>query len=151
MPVLDRSVVTLRIAGDALEPAEVTSLLNCAPTFAQRKGDVHVGQKTGQRYVRKIGMWRLQAEDKSPEDMNGQFMDILDKLPSDLSIWGSLSRRYEIDFFCGLFMKESNEGLEISPKVVAEMGKRGIQLSFDIYGPLGDDAAFDAPIVDTSI
>lgn len=151
MPVLDRSVVTLRITGDLLDPTEITSLLKHAPTSAQKKGDVQVGKKTGQRYVRKTGMWRLQAEDKSPEDLNSQLIDILDRLPSDLSVWESLARRYKIDFFCGLFMKKSNEGLEISPKLVAEMGKRGIQLSFDIYGPLEDDEVFEAPIVDPSI
>ena len=142
----DRSVVTLRIAGDLLDPAEVTSLLKFSPTSAQKKGDVHIGDKNGQRYVRNIGMWRLRAEDSSSMNLNVQFMNILDRLPSDPTIWDDLASRFKIDFFCGIFMGKWNEGIVLSPKVVAELGERGIQLSLDIYGPDEDDTSIEPTI-----
>ena len=45
--------------------------------------------------------------------------------------------RYDVDLFCGLFMREGNEGLAISSKYLAELGARGIEIGLDIYA--GDD------------
>jgi hypothetical protein len=44
-----------------------------------------------------------------------------------------------VALFCGWFMRESNEGVEISAHTLGLLGERGIVLSLDIYGP--DDAA----------
>jgi len=57
MGIAEHSIVSFRIFGDDLVPAEVTSLLGCEPTKAFAKGDVRVGSKTGNRYIERTGRW----------------------------------------------------------------------------------------------
>jgi hypothetical protein len=40
--------------------------------------------------------------------------------------------------FCGWFVNEGNEGVEIEPHALRALGERGIKLDLDIYGPDGD-------------
>ena len=138
MAQLHKSVATLRICGDDLNPDEITDLLGTSPSHAQRKGDKIVGRKTGHVRIAKSGMWRLEASDCEPENLDGQVSELLNKTNCDLSVWQRLSSRYRIDLFCGLFMTESNEGLSLSPQSLTALGERGIEIGFDIYGPLDE-------------
>lgn len=97
------------------------------------KGDVRVSKSTGKQYKRKSGHWSLVATECEPEDIDSQVSEILSKLPGDLAIWKELASKYHIDLFCGIFMEESNEGMDISPRTLEELGKRGITLALDIY------------------
>lgn len=135
MAHLDRSVATLRIAGDKLQPAEISTLLGHAASKEQVKGEVFVGKVTGRSRTAKTGIWRLEATDATPEDLDGQIAELLGKLTGNLSVWAQISTKYEIDLFCGLFMKCSNEGLWVSAESLKALGERGIELSLDIYGP----------------
>lgn len=137
MAQLQESAVTLRIAGDDLIPDEITELLGTSPTHAQTKGDKIVGKKTGHVRIAKSGMWSLCASDREPEDMDGQIQEILNQMTGDLTVWLSITKRYRADLFCGLFMRESNEGLTISSQSLAALGARGIEMGLDIYA--GDD------------
>jgi ribosomal protein L19 len=135
---VSNTTASLRIGGDELEPDEITSLLSCPPTRAHRKGDVDIGKKTGTKVVKKSGMWSLKADDLVSE-LEEKIQDLLSRVTADLSIWQSLQSRFSMNIFCGLFMNRSNEGLELSASVLQEMGKRGIELQLDIYGPEFDD------------
>jgi hypothetical protein len=132
---MQRSAATLRIVGDDLIPAEVSSLLGCASTTAQKKGEVLIGKKTGTERIARIGMWRLQSTDREPENLDGQIEEILDKVTGDIETWKALTRRFRVDLFCGLFMCGGNEGLAISPSALFALGQRGIELALDVYGP----------------
>lgn len=134
MAQMHESVVTLRIMGDDLVPADVSALLKCTPTTAQKKGDVIVG-KSGLQRIARTGMWSLQSEDQQPENLDGQIADILSRLPANTEIWQTLARSFRLDLFCGLFMSRQNEGLSISPTSMLSLGQRAIQLSLDVYGP----------------
>ena len=133
MGIAAHSVVALRIFGDDLVPSEVTALLGCEPTTAYSKGDVRIGSKTGHRYIEKTGRWSLSAVDKRPEDLPAQITEILSKLTNDLAIWDQLRSKYKMDFFCGVFMGSSNDGLEFSPDILGQLSARGITLGLDIY------------------
>ena len=135
MPRLHRSVATLRVMGDALIPGEITALLGAQPSEAQTKGEQLVGPKTGRVRVAKFGMWRLHASERQPEDLASQVQELLGQLTADLSVWADLSRRFEIDLFCGLFMEVGNEGVLLSPRTLITLGERGIKLDLDIYAP----------------
>ena len=137
MAQLQKSVVTLRIGGDDLVPDEITALLGVPPTDAVVKGQEIVGRKTGRVWIAKSGMWQLQAADREPEDMNGQIQEILSQVTTDLAIWRSLASRFQIDLFCGLFLRTGNEGLTLSPESLYALGARGIEMGLDIYS--GDD------------
>lgn len=70
-----------------------------------------------------------------PENLDGQIEEILGKLTDNLVVWSKISEQFEVDFFCGLFMGGSNEGLSLSPRTLAALGERGIELGLDIYAP----------------
>jgi hypothetical protein len=127
-----RSRATLRIIGDGLVPDEITSLLGCEPTSVQSKGEVIRGN-TGRERIAHIGLWRLRAEERTPEDLNAQIAEILDRLNPDPEAWMSLASRFRMDLFCGLFMGRSNEELNVSPAALLALGSRGIELRLDIY------------------
>ena len=135
MATISRTKASLRIAGDDLIPREITNLLGHAPTFEQTKGQIIVGKNTGKEREVTFGMRRLHANEAEPGDIDSQIFEILDKLTKDLTIWQSLSARYDIDLFCGLFMEKEIEGISIYPKALSALGERGIEIGFDIYGP----------------
>ena len=137
MAQLCKSVVTLRIAGEDLVPDEITRLLGASPTHGEAKGQEIVSQKTGKVRIAKFGMWRLCSTDREPEDVDGQIAEILGQMTDDLTVWRSITGRYDLDLFCGLFMRESNEGLTISSQSLAALGARGIKIDLDIYS--GED------------
>jgi hypothetical protein len=37
-------------------------------------------------------------------------------MTDDLSVWRSLTERLRVDLFCGLFMREADEGITVSAK-----------------------------------
>jgi hypothetical protein len=129
--------VTLRICSDDLIPDEITRVLRATPTHTQVKGEKIVGRKSGHVRIVKMGMWRLCATDREPEDMDSQIEEVLSQTTNDLAIWRSIGEKHEIDLFCGLFLGVSNEGMSLSSKSLAALGVRGIELALDIYS--GDD------------
>jgi hypothetical protein len=135
MAKMHNSVATLRIMGEDLVPVDISSLLNCAPTTSQKKGDAMIGKKTGIERIARTGMWSLYSVDQEPENLDGQIDEILTKLTPDLETWQTIARTYRVDLFCGLFMRGENEGLAISPASLLALGQRGITLGFDVYGP----------------
>jgi hypothetical protein len=137
MAHLKKSVVTLRICGDDLVPEEITTSLGVSPTTAQLKGEKIVGRKTSTVRIAKSGMWRLRASNREPEDMDGQIREIFSQMTSDLAVWRGITKRFQVDLFCGLFMGCSNEGLTLSPESLTTLGERGIKIGLDIYA--GDD------------
>lgn len=120
--------------GDDLDPEEVTRLLGAAPTMAHRKNEI-IPTKYGATKTRiaQFGLWSRQASDQSPEDLDRQIDELLGGLTTDLSIWGDLTAKFRTDVFCGLFMRESNEGFTLKPHTLIALGSRGIQIDFDIY------------------
>lgn len=136
MAHLALSAATLRIAGDDLDPEEVTALLGAQPSDAQRKGQ-QLPSKSAVR-IAKTGLWRLSAADTQPENVDAQVQEILGQLTQDLEVWRVLSERFEVDLFCGWFMNESNEGVTISKGTLRALADRGVELALDIYGPASD-------------
>jgi hypothetical protein len=94
-------------------------------------------------------MWNLKTDACKPENLDGQIASLLGKLQQDLGVWASVSSQYKIDLFCGLFMKETNEGLEISPKTLQALGERGISLGLDVYAGM-DEIEVRTPVGNAS-
>jgi hypothetical protein len=131
---LRRTMASLRIIGDDLHPDEITSLLRCAPTESQSKGDELVGKKSGRSRIAAFGSWSLKAPGQEPGDLNAQVTWLLTATTGDLDTWQSIAARYKIDLFCGLFMDQWNDGESISAESLLALGSRHIQLDLDIYG-----------------
>ena len=64
MAQIQRSLATLRIMGDNLDPTEITRLLGCAPDAAQTRGEEIAARSGGSVRVARKGMWRLSATDR---------------------------------------------------------------------------------------
>lgn len=133
MGPVSKSRATLRISGDDLIPDEVTELLGCKPSFAQAKGQELVSEKTGNTRTARFGMWRLEAEQRVPEDLDGQISEILSQLNDSQSVWKGISERFDVNLFVGFFMENGNEGCCISSESALKLGERGIELQLDIY------------------
>jgi hypothetical protein len=137
MGELHRPVVCLRLFGDDLDPDEVTAGLGTVPTVSARKGDIRT-TSTGVEIVAPKGSWRLEVNDSRPNGLDGQIVQLLEMLTDDMSIWHDLTSRFDTDLSCGLFMQERNEGFALASKTLANLGSRGLDLDFAIYGPIGD-------------
>jgi hypothetical protein len=138
MAHLERSVATLRLSGDDLVPRDVSALLGCNPTYEQLKGQEFPSKGASGIRIARFGQWRLSATDTEPENLDGQVSELLDKLTQDFEVWHRLAQRFEVNLFCGWFMGESNEGVEISVSTLRALAERQIRLSLDIYAPDGD-------------
>lgn len=132
MAAINRAVAALRIIGDELNPSEITALLGAKPTYSHAKGDV-LQRPKGR--IAKVGMWRLEALPLEPSEFNDQVASLLAQVTQDLHVWGALSEKYDVSLFCGWFMRESNEGEDLSPATLLALGTRGISLGLDIYAP----------------
>ena len=137
MSAVWKSAAGLRVSGDALDPSEITSLLGSAPTYSQRHGDKK-RLSTGKEVVRKGGTWILDADDRTPEDLDGQVAEILSRLTTDIAAWRSLSRQYQVDLFCGLFMHAGGEGFSLSLTTLEALATRGVEIQVCIYAPGGE-------------
>lgn len=134
MGELHRSAAALRIMGDGLDPDEVTRLLGAVPTSTRVKGKPWK-TTSGRELIARTGSWCLDAEDSEPADIDGQVRELLERLTSDLDIWSDLSRRFQVELFCGWFMRGGDEGIGVSPSTMAALSQRGIELGICIYGP----------------
>lgn len=134
MAYLNRAAATLRIVGDDLIPSEVSALLGAEPTLAREKGSEWL-TPIGKTRIATTGQWHLHVADTEPGNLDAQVAELLEKLNSDLSVWGKLGARFEIDLFCGWFMRGGNEGIAISPHTLKILGERGIMLGIDLYAP----------------
>lgn len=139
MAHMHRSAASLSIVGDTLKPEEITQLLGSTPTYSHIKGDEWQNKTTGKTYAKKFGIWMLEAEDCEPENLDEQVNKLLSQVTADLNIWSLIRERYRIELFSGFFMKESNEGVIISPKTLLALGERGIELGLDIYAPIPEE------------
>lgn len=128
-----KSAATLRIFGDDLDQEEITKLLGCEPTNAGKKGEVILASDPERTY--RTVRWILKAADREPEDLDGQVSWLLDQLSDDLTVWRSLTTRFRVDLFCGLFMNSGDEGLTLAPHTLVALGSRGIPLGLCLYPP----------------
>lgn len=135
MAHIEKSVTALIVIGDDLLPEEISRLLGRSPTTSQVKGEVVRDQKSGREYTKYIGMWRLEATDREPDNLDEQVVELLRKLTQNLSVWSKLKERFNINLLYGLFMETTNEGASLSAANLLALGSRGIELSLDIYGP----------------
>jgi hypothetical protein len=149
MAALHKSVATLRIGGDALKPDAVSKLLGCQPSFAFAKGDIKPSKI--RPIVRKSGMWALEATKRQPDDLDAQITEIFSRLPADLAVWARLRQDFDMDIFCGFWMRESDEGMTVSVGTMKILSERGIRLGFCLYAPLPDDEAEVQPSAGGSV
>lgn len=76
--------------------------------------------------------------DCEPENIEQQIENLLHQLTQDLRVWEKIADRFKVVLVCGLFMEGANEGMSLSPRSLLQLGKRRIELWFDIYEGLDE-------------
>jgi len=132
MGELRQTSASLRFFGDDLDPDEISAALGAEPTVGVRKGGVWSTSR-GVAKLANSGSWRLHAERRTPGDLEGQVAGLLEPLTSDLNVWKTLTRRFQADIFCGLFLATGNDGASLSPQTLLAIGARGLSIELDIY------------------
>lgn len=138
MTTLNRCQAALRIFGDDLVPDELSRLFDHPYTKGWVKGHEFT-TSSGSVVVKKTGAWILEGEVTEGGDFDGQISRLLACVDLSLEQWVSLAARFESDIFCGWFMRETNEGISVSPRTMLMLAERNISLSVDIYAPLDDE------------
>lgn len=72
-------------------------------------------------------------------DLTAQIKAIFAPMSDDVAVWQALSAEFSGRLFCGLFMREGNEGLRLEPSTLTAIAERGLFLDLDIYGPDGNE------------
>jgi hypothetical protein len=87
----------------------------------------------------RFGSWHLSTDLLVLGDLDTQIRNLFDSLSPDMAVWKNLTGQHRADLFCGLFLTENNQGLELSPDTIAAIAQRGLKLSLDIYGSSDPD------------
>lgn len=132
MAVIGETRLTLRFFGDDLDPEEITARLGSPPSVGALKGALTI-TRSGNERIARTGSWRLSASDRIPGNLDGQVAELVEKLSDNLSVWKELSQRFQADVFCGLFMRDRNEGIGLSVATMEKLSTRGLAIGFDIY------------------
>jgi hypothetical protein len=130
---IDRSVASLRIFGSDIDPSEVSEILGCAPTSSGKTGEL-VQRANGKSFPVREGYWRLESS-KGSFEIEELVLSLLNRLTADMNAWSSLTSRFKVDIFCGLFLEAANRGFSLSPAVLKQLSDRGIPIGFDVYAP----------------
>ena len=128
---VDRSCVTLRFAGDSLDPDALSRLLGVRPTDARRKGDVIPDRRYHR--IATTGMWRLEGALLESTNLEQQVLALLDSVTGDLRTWQDITAKYRADILVGVFLTAWNRGFSLSPKISRMLSDRNIAIGFDIY------------------
>ena len=133
---IDRFKITLRIVGDKLDPEQITSILKCAPTRSYLKGR-SITTPSGNTWIPKTGRWALSIHSKDYKggeiELEEGLKILLGRLPSDAKLWRSLTAKYDVDVFCGLFLETSNRGFGLSANASKMLSHRNLDIGFDLY------------------
>lgn len=135
MAILSKTKASLRVIGDDLIPDEISKFLCCEPSTKMIKGEPFSWNRQGNPRIARSGMWRIEAVERIPGDLDSQIAELLKRVTDELDVWNALKQKYTLDLFCGLFMESSMEGISLSSKSLLALGERGIEISFDMYGP----------------
>jgi hypothetical protein len=114
-----------------LDPDTVTAALGTTPTASCRKGDITRLRVTTR--IESRGSWRLKIDHQSALELDAIINELLDRMTSDLMVWADLTRRFQVDLFCGLQMEVWNRGLSFKPETLKRIAERGLELGLDIY------------------
>jgi Domain of unknown function (DUF4279) len=72
-----RAFVTFRVAGDSLDPAAVTDILDVKPTEAHRKGEKYGGQRSGRPVTARTGIWYFSTDRLSNSGSLGDHFELV--------------------------------------------------------------------------
>ena len=132
-----RVEVSFRIFGEDLDPNAVTEVLGMTPDSAIKRGEEHdlkAGSKVIHSRPARQGGWIIKS--KLPPDVHVEehlrvMLALLE--PKAAAIQDLRGAGNSADFFCGLFLQDYNDGVELPPEMLADIAALGATLGLDIY------------------
>lgn len=132
-PNCAKAFASLRLYGDELVPENISRLLRIEPSDSAAKGSQFTS-RSGKTRTARTGLWILSTEfhieSTNLEDHIEWLMDQMEPagvIPTDLPgvSWG--------DVFCYWLSATGHGGPELSPDLLARLGKLRLKLGLDIY------------------
>ena len=77
-----RAFATLRFAGDALDPDEISNVVKARPTKAHRKGEIYRPSPRSPEVTGKTGIWYFSTRRKIQSNDLSDHLNILERLIS---------------------------------------------------------------------
>jgi hypothetical protein len=133
---VDKATATIQLLGKRLDPDHVTRLLRVTPSSSRRRGDL-VNPPYPART--RQGIWSLRVKDIKGNRVESTLWRLLEELGPPRKAWSTVLTTWRATATCrlGLFLAAWNRGLELSPDLLRELGRRRIGLLLDIYGDNG--------------
>src|SRR5258708_6300525 len=138
---MSRSSATFRIgaslflnpAGVLPDATVVTKALGIEPTRSHNAGEAHGSLRP---IPWKHGQWALESQLPEASELEAHLDWLLARLlPVRDRVLTVLAadQRLRASFFCGLWMSNENEGLELSPRLLEGISSLSAELDLDIY------------------
>jgi len=147
-----RTVASFRIGADPFrfrgvmnDASLVTKLLGIQPTHSHNAGEPH---GPGGTTTWTNGLWRLESQLPEDQELELHIKSLLEKLlPASDRVRAYLDSdpRLGADFFVGLYIKEVNEMLTLTPETMRGMSELRAKLALDIYLEDASDEPKDQP------
>jgi hypothetical protein len=137
--MIGRINVTFRVIHPDADPAEISRLLDCAPTHAHRAGDPRVSRGGVEIYgYFAEGQWSLQSTSDASV-LQAHVDELLRRLAGRTEGIFELKRRgYRLDLFIGIFIREGSGGVRLGADSLSQLATFGIDLDFDLYAETSD-------------
>lgn len=122
-------IATLRLHSPTLSAEEISSFINVGPTQIFKRGEPVSRRSTS---LRDNTFCRLEAEESDVDGLDDQVRWLISQLlPS--SIKAIQDKLLEVDIFVGIFMGDSQAGIQIDSSIAALLAEHHCSLIFDIY------------------
>jgi hypothetical protein len=140
-------VLRIAVTSKYLVPSEVTRLIGREPDDAWERGKPLLWPDGSIKRIPKFGLWSIELKPKDTDewDCGAAMMELLQRLPSNISLWKNLAARHKVNVTFALLMTSTNKGFELSPEVLKFLGDRGVKAAFDIYYEADERAEPTAP------
>ena len=132
----DKYSISLRFFGDDLDPDEISRLLGSVATDSVRRGELVI--RRTRSFTATTGSWHISTE-QNTDDIEAQILALFERLTSNLSVWNSLTTRFQADIFCGVFLESQGHGFEMTPRLHRLLADRNLLIVFDIYASDGPE------------
>ena len=126
---VDGCSATLCVYHENLDPEELTRRLGVNPTTAFKRGF----QRAAASRPMPHGAWLLRVAAPGPRTVEDQLRQLLMQLVVPPAVWASVIEEHRVRISIGLHMSAWNRGFALSPTILAELAKLGVELGFDLY------------------
>jgi hypothetical protein len=117
------------IAGDGLDPGEISKRLGCLPTHSWRMGEVNPSTSL----ERKTGRWQLRSRLDVAQDIEAHVVDVLDQMECNAEAFNEVSREFGGYIQIVGYFYTDFPGCHFDRRIVSTLDGFGLEVDFDFY------------------